>query len=101
LRNCYILRSVVISSVYLSPMQARDFDRLQVAASMSRIHGNGSSIHPLSEEATEQIKIRSTVRAWVEHDFGTITGGMLDKLASWQAGKADWTCPDEGFVKVA
>jgi hypothetical protein len=61
-------------------MQARDLDRLQMAASMSRMHGNGSSIHPLSEEASEQINVRSTVRARVEHGLGAITGGMLGKL---------------------
>jgi IS5 family transposase len=59
---------------------ARYEDLLEVAGFASRIHEKGSPCHPLSEEAKERNKVRSAVRAKVEHVFGAITTGMRGKL---------------------
>ena len=55
-------------------------DLLELAGFESRIHGKDSRCHPLSEEAKERNKIRSSMRAMVEHVFGAITTGMRGKL---------------------
>jgi IS5 family transposase len=60
---------------------ARYEDLLEAAGFESRIHEKGSRCHTLSEEAKERNKVRSTVRARVEHVFGAITTGMRGKLA--------------------
>ncbi len=55
-------------------------DLLGMAGFESRIHEKGSRCHPLSEEALERNKVRSSVRARVEHVFGAITTCMRGKL---------------------
>jgi len=55
-------------------------DLLEAAGFESRIHEKGSRCHPLSEEALERNKVRSSVRARVEHVFGVITTCMRGKL---------------------
>lgn len=59
---------------------ARYEDLLDMAGFESRIHEKGSRCHPLSKEAKERNKVRSTVRARVEHVFAAITTSMRGKL---------------------
>jgi IS5 family transposase len=59
---------------------ARCADLLEMAGFQSRIHEKGSRCHPLSEEAKDRNKVRSGVRARVEHVFGAITTSMHGKL---------------------
>ena len=55
-------------------------DLLDMAGFESRIHEKGSRCHHLSEEAQERNKVRSSVRARVEHAFDAITTCMRGKL---------------------
>ncbi|WP_255087776.1 MULTISPECIES: IS5 family transposase [unclassified Synechococcus] len=59
---------------------ARSEDLLDLAGFESRIHEKGARSHPLSEQAQERHKMRSKVRARVEHVFGLITTCMRGKL---------------------
>lgn len=59
---------------------ARYEDLLEMAGFESRIHEKGSRSHPLSKEAKDRNKVRSAVRARVEHVFGAITTSMRGKL---------------------
>jgi len=53
---------------------------LELAGYESCIHEKGTRNHPLSEEAKERNKLRSKVRARVEHVFGGLTTCMRGKL---------------------
>ncbi|MCP9848789.1 transposase [Cyanobium sp. Morenito 9A2] len=55
-------------------------DLLEMAGFESRIHEKGSRCLPLGEEAKDRNKVRSSVRARVEHVFAAITTGMLSKM---------------------
>jgi IS5 family transposase len=46
----------------------------------SRIHEKGAANHPLSEAAKERNRIKSAIRACVEHVFGCMTNSMGGKL---------------------
>ena len=59
---------------------ARFEDLLDLAGYESNIHEKGARSHPLSEQAQERNKVRSKVRARVEHVFGLITTCMRGKL---------------------
>ncbi|WP_255102034.1 MULTISPECIES: IS5 family transposase [unclassified Synechococcus] len=59
---------------------ARYEDGLEMTGFESRIHEKGSRCYPLSEEAKDRNKVRSSLRARVEHVFAAITTSLRGKL---------------------
>ena len=59
---------------------ARLQDLLELAGFDNLINAKGSRNHPLSEEAKAHNRIKSSIRARVEHVFGCITMSMGGKL---------------------
>lgn len=51
-------------------------DLLSLGGFESRIHEKGSRNHPLSDDAKEQNRIKSAIRACAEHVFGCMTMSM-------------------------
>ena len=68
-------------------------DLLSLGGFESCIHEKGSRNHPLSEAAKERNRIKSAIRACVEHVFGCITmsmGGKMTRKIGLEKNKAWW-----------
>ena len=68
-------------------------DLLSLGGFESCIHEKGSRNHPLSESAKERNRIKSAIRACVEHVFGCITmsmGGKMTRKIGLEKNKAWW-----------
>ena len=60
----------------------------------SRIHEKGACNHPLSDAAKDRNRIKSAIRACVEHVFGcrtTSMGGKLTKKIGLERNEAWWS----------
>ena len=68
-------------------------DLLRLGGFECYIHEKGTRNHPLSEVAKERNRIKSAIRACVEHVFGCITtsmGGKLTRKIGLERNKAWW-----------
>ena len=68
-------------------------DLLRLGGFESCIHEKGTRNHPLSEAAKERNRIKSAIRACVEHVFGGMTtsmGGKLTRKIGLERNKAWW-----------
>jgi len=66
----------------------------------SLIHEKGSRNHPLSDAAKKRNRIKSTIRAGVEHVFGTMTmsmGGKLTRKIGFERTEAWWGLKNLAF----
>ena len=75
-------------------------DLLSLGGFESRIHEKGSRNHPLSEAAKERNSVRSSIRACVEHVFGSMTtsmGGKLTRKIGLERNKAWWALKNLTF----
>jgi transposase, IS5 family len=68
-------------------------DLWNLGAFESCIHEKGSRNHPLSGAAKERNRIKSAIRACVEHVFGCMTmsvGGKMNRKIGLERNKAWW-----------
>ena len=68
-------------------------DLLNLGGFESLIHEKGSRNHPLSDEAKDLNRIKSAIRACVEHVFGAMTvtmGGKLTRKIGLARNQAWW-----------
>ena len=75
-------------------------DLLSLGGFESRIHEKGSRNHPLSEAAKERNSVRSSIRACVEHVFGSMTtsmGGKLTRKIGLERNEAWWALKNLTF----
>lgn len=75
-------------------------DLLSIGGFESRIHAKGSRNHPFSEAAKERNSVRSSIRACVEHVFGSMTnsmGGKLTRKIGLERNEAWWALKNLTF----
>ena len=75
-------------------------DLLRIGGFESCIHEKGTRNHPLSEAAKERNRIKSAIRACVEHVFGGMTtsmGGKLTRKIGLERNKAWWGLKNLAF----
>lgn len=68
-------------------------DLLNLGGFESLIHENGARNHPLSNAAKELIRVKSSIRACVEHVFGSMImsmGGKLTRKTGLERNEAWW-----------